>query len=284
MIQELIDEMFRTGQMKNVFADIEICRRYAEKKDDLRENYLTRRIKYNLNSIIHSLIQFDKFEKGKRDMFIDEFEEEAYEIVAHHESMLARFNAIIKYSTWMFERFTNTSITNLSEVLHYIGLIHPVNEEEKMFLSLDWYSYLDAAFKSRSDDSKLKAYIENSIVKFQIFTNEKSAIFNHDSIPVLKFESNMFTECPLVWVHSKQYFAVCFIYLLKYLELLSNYCSMMYFCSSFYNEFKEKSQIEQSFNKEIEILPEENTLGIIRVLSEIQTVSVNCLNIAKFKF
>jgi len=280
MIQELVNEMFSTGQLKNVFADFKICKHYSDSKQNMNEDRYIRRMKYNINSIIHSLIQFDRYEKGGIKMFVDEFNEEGYEIMAHHESLLHRFKSIVRYSYWLFEECTKTEVKDYKEILHLLCLTNDISDDEKSFLSLDWYGNIDDALKCIMNEGKLKAYAENDIIKFQVYDNEKKSISDFTSEPVIINESNMLTECPIVWVHSKIYFSTCLLYLLKYLETLSKYLCIQLFSKVYYDIYKGKSKIDNMYNS-IEIKPEENTLGIIRVLSEIPNVTLNCLNFGK---
>ena len=91
----------------------------------------------------------------------------------------------------------------------------------------------------------------------------------------------MITECPVIWVHSKIYFSTCLLYLLKYLETLSKYCCIHLYGKAYYDSYKAKSKSENLEIDNIDIEPAENTLGIIRVLSGIPDITMNCLNFEK---
>ena len=273
--------MFSTGQLKNVFADFEICKHYNESNLKLHDDKFIRRITYNINSIIHSLIQFDRYEKGDLEMFVDEYNYEGFEIMAHHENLFNRLRAIMRYSYWLFEVCFKTEVNNYKEIIQILSLTNEINENEKTILSLGWYSNIEAAFKSIMTEGKLKAYAENNVIKFQIFDDEKKSIIDYISDPVIKNDFNMLTECPVIWIHSKIYFSTCLLHLLKYLEVLSKYCCIQAYSKYNYENYKKENETYKISTKNIEIKPEENTLAIIKVLSEIPKITINCLNFGK---
>lgn len=281
MIQELVNEIFRTGQMKNPFADFDICSAHAASGDKLKAEMFTLRINFNLFSIIYSIIELDDYERKIQQMFVHDLSNHCYAIQMHHESIIKRFRFIMRYSYLLFEKMTSFQVNDPKEIKSLFELTNPLTETEKQYLNAEWWDLMALASEAMNGEGRIKCFVEDSTIKFHVAGDERSWLIDVTPTKYLKIKVPGIIDIANFSICSVPYFSICFLRLIKYLEILSKYCCIRHYSQTFYESYQAKHTGDDAF-RILQIEPEENTIALIKILSGIQHASDEYFNIAEF--